>query len=60
MLAMNNTSSAIWASLAVLFAGCRVGFFFFPGLSNMFLVDVLESCFVPSAIAVPGMFGSRN
>lgn len=54
MLAMNNTSSAIWASLAMLFAGCRG---FFSGLSNMFLVDVLESCFVPSAIAVPGMFG---
>lgn len=43
MIAMNNTSSAIWAPLAVLFAGCR----FFSGLSNMFFTGCVGILFCP-------------
>lgn len=47
MLAMNNTSSAIWASLAVLFAGCRVGFFFFSWLKQYVFSRCVGILFCP-------------
>lgn len=49
MLAMNNTSSAIWASLAMVFAGCRVFFFWlkqyvFSGCVGILFCPFCHSC----------------
>lgn len=48
MLAMNNTSSAIWASLAMLFAGCRDFFwlkqYVFSGCVGILFCPFCHSC----------------
>lgn len=48
MVAMNNTSSAIWASLAVLFAGFRVFFwlkqYVFSGCVGILFCPFCHSC----------------